>query len=115
MTGPARPETQRISATPAAREAIKRLRAARGGPVMFVQSAGCCGGSVPMCFPAGEFLIGGYDRLLGDIEGCPFYIGATLDAAWNTPHLVLDVEDGEPEGFSLGAGGGRRFVTRPAP
>ena len=42
----------RITATPAAREAIRLLRAAGGGPVMFVQSGGCCAGSTPMCFPA---------------------------------------------------------------
>ena len=47
----------RLVATEAARQAIIRLRAARG-PLMFVQSAGCCGGSAPMCFTAGEFITG---------------------------------------------------------
>ena len=70
----------RITATPAAREAIRRLRAARGEPVMFVQSGGCCAGSVPMCFPLGEFLVGDVDVLLGEIDGCPFYIDRRLDA-----------------------------------
>ena len=41
---------------------------------MFVQSGGCCAGSTPMCFPDGEFLIGDIDVLLGEIDGCPFYI-----------------------------------------
>jgi uncharacterized protein (DUF779 family) len=59
----------RISATPAAREAVIRLRAARGYPLMFVQSRGCCAGSTPMCFPAGEFITGHVDLLLGEIEG----------------------------------------------
>jgi uncharacterized protein (DUF779 family) len=107
-------QTARIVATPAAREAIKRLCAARGGPVMFVQSAGCCAGSVPMCFPAGEFLTGAQDLKLGEIEGCPFYIDAALDAAWNHADLVLDVAPGEPEGFSLGPGDGQRFITSSA-
>jgi len=65
VTASGRPQAQRLSATPAARNAVKRLCAARGGPVMFVQSAGCCAGSVPMCFPAGEFLTGDHDLLLG--------------------------------------------------
>jgi len=108
------PRVQRISATPAARKAVNRLCAARGGPVMFVQSAGCCAGSVPMCFPVGEFITGAQDLLLGEIEGCPFYIGAALNVAWHHPDLVLDVADGEPEGFSLGPGRGRRFITRAA-
>jgi len=101
-----------ISATPAAREAIRRLRAARGEALMFVQSAGCCAGSVPMCFPAGEFVVGELDLLLGEIEGCPFYIDARICQSWDHPQLVLDIAPGNPEGFSLGPGGGQHFVTR---
>jgi uncharacterized protein len=102
----------RISATPAARQAIRRLRAARGQDLMFVQSAGCCAGSVPMCFPAGEFIIGDTDLLLGVIDGCPFYIDARIYQSWNDAPLVLDVTPGDPEGFSLGPGGGLRFAIR---
>jgi uncharacterized protein (DUF779 family) len=102
----------RITATAAARSAIARLRAARG-PVMFVQSAGCCAGSLPMCFPDGEYLTGTGDRLLGDIDGCRFYLDARLDDALGRPDLVLDVADGPPEGFSLAAGAGTHFVSRP--
>jgi len=102
----------RISATPAAREAIRRLRAARGGALMFVQSAGCCAGSVPMCFPAGEYLTGGNDLMLGVIEGYPFYIDGRTYQSWDTPQLILDIAPGNPEGFSLGPGGGLHFVTR---
>ncbi len=105
-------QTARVSATPAAREAVIRLRAARGHPLMFVQSGGCCAGSTPMCFPAGEFIIGSVDLLLGEIEGCPFYIDARLYEAWNKAELILDVAPGNPEGFSLGPGGGMHFVTR---
>jgi len=101
----------RIMATPAAREAISRLRAARGGPVMFVQSGGCCAGSTPMCFPEGEFLIGDIDILLGDIDGCPFYIDKRLDEAWHQDQFLLDVDVGEPEDFSLAAGDNLHFVT----
>jgi|ERR1022692_1352622 uncharacterized protein (DUF779 family) len=102
----------RITATPAAREAIRRLCAVRGGPVMFVQSGGCCAGSTPMCFPAGEFLVGGIDVLLGDIDGCPFYIDKRLDQAWHQEQFLLDVAPGEPEDFSLAAGDNLHFVTR---
>ena len=101
----------RITATPAAREAIRLLRAARGGPVMFVQSGGCCAGSTPMCFPAGEFLIGDIDVLLGEIDGCPFYIDKRLDQAWHQEQFLLDVAPGEPEDFSLPAGDNLHFVT----
>jgi len=103
---------ERVTATPAAQEAIERLRTARGGPVMFVQSGGCCAGSTPMCFPEGEFVVGDSDVLLGEIDGCPFFIDARLDAAWRHASFVLDVARGGPEGFSLPAGEGLHFVVR---
>jgi uncharacterized protein (DUF779 family) len=104
---------QRLEATAAARSAIKTLCAA-GGPVMFVQSGGCCAGSVPMCFRDGEYLVGPGDRLLGVIDGCPFYIDARFDNALGRPDWVLDVGGGPAEGFSLGAGEDRHFVSRQA-
>lgn len=100
----------RVTATPAARAAIRTLVAARGEALMFVQSAGCCAGSVPMCFPAGEYLTGDQDLLLGVIEGCPFYIDARIYQSWGDAELVLDVAPGDPEGFSIGPGQGQRFV-----
>lgn len=104
----------RVTATAAARQAIARLRAARGGDVlMFIQSGGCCAGSTPMCYPAGEFVLGDSDLLLGVIDDCPFYIDRRLDAAWHQDEFVLDVAAGEAEGFSLAAGDDLRFVTRP--
>ena len=102
---------QRVIATEAARQAVNRLRAARG-PLMFVQSAGCCGGSALMCFPAGEYLTGPGDLLLGSIAGCPCYMDARQYRAWHPGQLVIDVEPGAPEGFSLAAGEGLHFVTR---
>ena len=35
------------------------------GQLMFHQSGGCCDGSAPMCYPAGEFITGDSDVLLG--------------------------------------------------
>ena len=94
------PAAVRLTVTPAARAAVSRLRAARDGPVMFVQSGGCCAGSTPMCFPDGELVI-------GDID-------ARLDDAWGRDQLVLDVAAGPPEGFSLAAGDNLHFITRSA-
>jgi uncharacterized protein (DUF779 family) len=50
--------------------------------------------------------------LLGRIAGCPFYMDARQHRAWHPKLLVLDVEPGVPEGFSLAAGEGLHFVTR---
>ena len=66
--------TPRVVATDAARDLIATLRA-KHGPLMFHQSGGCCDGSSPMCYALGEFMVGGADVLLGDLEGCPFYMG----------------------------------------
>ena len=44
----------RVTATPAALELIAELRE-KHGPLMFFQSGGCCDGSSPMCYAAGEF------------------------------------------------------------
>ena len=106
--------TQRVTVTPAARQAIGAL-SARGGPVMFVLSGGCCGGTAPMCFRHGEFITGTGDLLLAEIGQCPFYVDARLYHAWGEPALTLDVEPGFPEGFSLAAGDGLHFVVRGQP
>jgi|CZKT01.1.fsa_nt_gi uncharacterized protein (DUF779 family) len=100
-----------VTATAAARQAITGL-IARRGPVMFVQSGGRRGGSAAMCFPAGEFITGTGDIMLGEVAGCPFWMDAQLYDAWGRPQLILDVEPGFPAGFSLGAGPDRHFVTR---
>lgn len=101
-----------VGETPEARQAIAHL-VSDGGPVMFFQSGGCCDGSLPMCFRVGEFKVGNRDVLLGTVSGAPFYIDPRQYEAWHHPRLVLDVADGEPEGFSLAAGSGKHFVTRP--
>jgi uncharacterized protein (DUF779 family) len=105
------PRLPRVVATEAARAAIRRLVADRG-PVMFIQSGGCCDGSLPMCFSLGEFIVGPGDELLGEVEGCPFYMDRRQYDTVKHCQLILDVGDGEPEGFSLEAGEGRHFITR---
>ncbi|MFF7648053.1 DUF779 domain-containing protein [Streptomyces canus] len=102
----------RVTATRAARRAIAALHAAHDGPVMFVQSAGCCDGSDPMCFPGGEFALGDGDMLVGVVNNCTFHMNADQYEALGRPFFVLDVEPGTPGGFSLAAGAGLRFVTR---
>jgi uncharacterized protein (DUF779 family) len=100
-----------VVASPAALEAIAGLVAARGR-VMFFQSGGCCDGSLPMCFAEGEFIVGDRDVLLGEVGGCTFHIDGRQYEVWKHTQLILDVGEGEPEGFSLAAGDGRHFITR---
>ncbi|MBL9021396.1 MAG: DUF779 domain-containing protein [Myxococcales bacterium] len=101
----------RVTLTPAAAELIRSLREEHG-PLMFHQSGGCCDGSAPMCYPRGEFLLGTRDVYLGEIEGCPFYMGADQFERWKHTQLIIDVVAGRGAGFSVEAPRGLRFLTR---
>ena len=103
--------TPRVAATEEALELIDRLVQVHG-PVLFHQSGGCCDGSSPMCFPLGEFKIGGSDVYLGDVGTSPFYMGAAQFEYWQHTHLTLDVVPGRGSGFSLEAPEGVRFLVR---
>jgi uncharacterized protein (DUF779 family) len=82
------------------------------GPVLFHQSGGCCDGSSPMCYPAGDFLIQEVDVQLGTVGGMPFYMGRQQYAVWAHTDLILDVVPGGGGMFSLDNGRGRRFLIR---
>ncbi len=101
----------RVSATPAALDLIDRLKA-QHGELLFHQSGGCCDGSAPMCFPRGEFFIGGADVQLGEIGGVPFYMSRAQFAYWEHTHLIIDAVPGNGGMFSLERPTGLRFVTR---
>jgi uncharacterized protein (DUF779 family) len=100
-----------VVATPAALAAIAWV-AERRGPVMLYQSGGCCDGSLPICFQDGELLLGAGDVLLGLVGACPVYIDGRQWERWKHTQLIIDVAEGEPEGFSLPAGPDKHFVTR---
>jgi uncharacterized protein (DUF779 family) len=89
-----------VVATAAAIAEVERLKAEHG-PLEFFQSGGCCDGSSPMCFPAGELLLGPGDVRVGEIDGCPFYVDADLYERWARPAFVLDVAPGAGSGMSL--------------
>ena len=103
--------TERVLITPEAEAVVERLRAIHG-PLMFHQSGGCCDGSAPMCYVKGEFRTGAQDMLLGEIAGCPFFMGAAQFAYWQHTQLIIDVVKGRGSGFSLEAPEGVRFLTR---
>jgi uncharacterized protein (DUF779 family) len=108
---------ERVSYTLAAAELLRRLRDTHG-PLMFHQSGGCCDGSSPMCYPAGEFRTGGSDVQLDNlhIEGVPEPVPVWMSAAqfeyWRHTHLTIDVVPGRGSGFSLEAPEGVRFLLR---
>ena len=102
---------ERVTLTPAAEALLRRLEV-QHGPLMFHQSGGCCDGSSPMCYPAGDFLTGPADVLLGEVSGVPFWMSAAQFAYWSHTHLTVDVVPGRGSGFSVEAPEGVRFLIR---
>lgn len=101
----------RVTATKAARDLIADIR--KDHPdILFHQSGGCCDGSSPMCYPAGEFRIGDVDVCLGEIDGVPVYISESQYGAWKHTQLILDVVPGRGGMFSLDNGREKRFLSR---
>jgi uncharacterized protein (DUF779 family) len=101
----------RIDLTPAAAEVIDTLRA-QHGPLMFHQSGGCCDGSSPMCYAAGDFIVGSSDVWLGKIYDCDFWMSGDQFEYWRHTHLTVDVTPGRGASFSLEIPLGVRFLIR---
>jgi uncharacterized protein (DUF779 family) len=102
---------QRVVATEAALQLIARLGQLHGA-VMFHQSGGCCDGSSPMCFAAGDYIVGPDDVRLGEIGGAPFFMSPSQFEYWKNTQLIIDVVPGMGGMFSLDNGTGMRFLTR---
>ena len=100
----------RVVFTPAAAALVRALKAAKG-PLIFNLSGGCCEGSAPMCLQQSGFRPGGQDVFLGEIEGCPFYVGAAQFDYWAPYQIVFDVTEGGGDSFSLEAADGVRFIA----
>jgi uncharacterized protein (DUF779 family) len=113
-TGLAVDNAQTIGVTAAARAALEQL-IAEHGPLMFIESHGCCDNSAPMCFPEGEFLVGSSDVQIADVAGCPYYVDARTLGFRNAGivqiAMHLDIEPGYADGMSLGPPGSH-FVIR---
>ena len=107
----------RVEFSEGAQELLRTLYK-RNGPLMFHQSGGCCDGSAPMCYPAGEFRTGGSDVMLQEIsvegiaEPIRFWMSAEQFEYWKHTHLTIDVVPGRGSGFSLETTENMRFITR---
>ena len=71
-----------------------------------------------MCFPDGEFKLGGSDVHLGDLkvdgveEPVSFWMSGSQFEYWRHTHLTVDVVPGRGSGFSVEAPEGVRFLIR---
>ncbi len=100
----------RVKVTDEAKNIINQLRA-KHGELMFHQSGGCCDGSSPMCYEAGEFLVGSSDVWLGEIDNCDFYMAKDQFEFFKHTELTIDITEGRGASFSLEIPLGLRFVT----
>lgn len=112
--------SSRVALSDSAVELLRRLWQ-QHGPLMFHQSGGCCDGSSPMCFPAGDFMTSAQDVLLGRFDLAPaggepqpieFWMSSEQFAYWSHTHLTVDVVAGRGSGFSVEAPEGVRFLIR---
>ena len=101
----------RVKVTDEAKKVINELRA-KHGELMFHQSGGCCDGSSPMCYEAGEFLVGSSDVWLGAIDDCDFYMARDQFEFWQHTELTVDITPGRGASFSLEIPLGVRFITK---
>jgi uncharacterized protein (DUF779 family) len=106
------PMVDKVIATPAALALVEFLKAKHGPGLMFHQSGGCCDNSAANCYLQGEITMGAGDVYLGDVGGCPFYIGRAQYQTWQHTQLILDVIEGTGGTFSLEGPEGRAFHTR---
>ncbi|MFF0815730.1 DUF779 domain-containing protein [Rhodococcus sp. NPDC003318] len=128
MSTPRTVATPRIVATVVAADLLRRLVAVHGA-VMMHQSGGCCDGSAPMCYPAGEFIVGDRDVLVGLLDlrlavgqspadlpagpdAVPVWISGPQFDLWKHTQLVIDAVPGRGSGFSLETPEGVRFLSR---
>jgi len=103
--------TKRISATPEAIALIQKLTA-QYGPIIFMQSGGCCEGSGPLCMPANEFRPSPSDVILGEIADAVFYMSDSHFSFSQNTHTILDAVPGSGGSFSLECGTGQAFITK---
>lgn len=104
---------EKVIATPAALELIELLKTKHGPELMFHQSGGCCDNSAANCYLPGEITICQGDVYLGDIGGCPFYIGTAQYETWKHTQIIIDAVDGYGGGtFSLEGPEGKFFQSR---
>jgi len=110
----------RVALTAVALDLLRSLWSEHG-PLMVHQSGGCCDGSSPMVFLAGEFITSDQDVRLGQfnlaLAGEPdqlldFWMSAEQFNYWSHTFLTVDVVPGRGSGFSAEAPRGVRFLIR---
>ena len=102
---------KKLVATEKAIEIITMLKNKHGN-LLFQQSAGCCDGTVPMCFHADGHYISSQNVLVGEIAGIPYYIDKVQAEYLKHMQIEVDVMEGSGASFSLESVEGYAFIMR---
>ena len=105
---------EKVIATTAASQVIEQLKE-KHGAILFEQSAGCCDGTVPMCYAADGHYISSQLLHIGTIAGVPYYIDKRQYDYMKHTQIVVDVIKGQGASFSLESIEGYAFLTKSAP
>lgn len=101
--------------TPRADRLLARVRAAVDGPVAFLISGGCCGGTGPSLV-ARTAVLDGFDEPLGEAGGVAVFAHPDHARQLRRNAFVIDALEGvRGDTFSLEIAHGGRFVLREQP
>ena len=101
----------KITATQKAIELVEMLKA-KHGELLFEQSAGCCDGTVPMCYKAEGHYISSQLVQVGEIASVPYYIEKNQLNYMQHMQAEIDVLEGPGASFSLESAEGFGFIAR---
>ncbi|MGX2529948.1 DUF779 domain-containing protein [Acinetobacter baumannii] len=102
---------ERVVASEESKKAVELLKE-QYGDLIFFQSSGCCEGSTPMCYPKNEYAISPNDIQIGFVRSVPYFMSKSQYEYMKHTQLILELEVGNNNTFSLNAPDGRSFVTK---
>lgn len=85
---------------------------AKHGELLFEQSAGCCDGTVPMCYKAEGHYISSQLVQVGHITDVPYYVEKAQLKYMEHMQSEIDVLEGHGASFSLESAEGYGFIAR---
>ena len=105
---------EKVRATDAALRVIEQLQQ-KYGDILFEQSAGCCDGTVPMCYEASGHYISSQLLHVGDVGGVPYYVDKRQYDYMKHTRIVVDAMEGRGAAFSLESAEGFAFLEKSEP
>lgn len=101
---------EKLIVTQKAVEVIELLKN-KHGDILFEQSAGCCDGTVPMCYQVDGHYISSQNVLVGEIAGVPYYIDKNQYEYMKHMQIIVDAIEGQGASFSLESVEGFAFIA----